>query len=177
MKVKLTLAAFALVLLSINVFSQERKFEIALSLEKPELFTFKPTPVKIKITNLSENTVDIRNDMLVTLVISRLPQEKESATVGRERFDAIVPIPKALALLPLNEFAEFEVTLNDLYWMDSTQSTMDFKRRPNFRAVPPRKNYFYASIRLPEEMDKQGTPLSSAFFSNQFVVSIDRVNF
>lgn len=178
MKLRFLLSVLAVGLFSIAVFAQEKNIEIELSLKNPRILTTsKNVPVKIKITNKSEQTLNTEDLGNLFLYFSKCQKDVMCYTYGDLLFASVGIKSKKLKK---NKSIEFKTNLSDLIWNDNMSSfryglkISGFKSfNNNFYVIPTENIYFYAAIPTRKDVLPQGTRLPEDFLSNQITVSLN----
>ena len=162
------------VLFSANVFSQEQKISVEIFLQETAIRkTSKSVPVKVKITNMSDQIVNTADFGGIGFYFSKCPQAKKCQT----RTDVYVA-GKEFKSESLKKYQalEFEVNLADLYWSDLISNIFDTTMPKNLFTVPSANKYFFANVRIPiESLKVEGIgeiPRNKSFESNEIEVSL-----
>jgi hypothetical protein len=162
-------------LFSTNIYSQEQKITVDISLKETTLrTTAKSVPVRVKITNMSDAALDTAEFASITFYFSKCPQAKKCET----RTDVYVAGREFKGeSLKKYQSLEFEVNLADLYWNDLISSIFDTTMPKNLFTVPGANKYLFADIRIPlgnvRIKDVSGEfPISKSFESNEIEVKL-----
>ncbi len=168
MNLRFLLLVLAVSLFSIASFAQEKNIEIELSLKDSKILTkSKNVPVKIKITNKSEQTLNTEDLGNLFLYFSKC-QKNVMCYAGGDLLFASVGIKSKK--LKKNKSIEFESNLSDSIWIDELSSFRYNKK--NFYTIPTETIYFYAAIPTRKDVLPEGTRLPEDFLSNQITVSL-----
>src|SRR5687767_8282 len=118
MKVKYLFLVLISVLFSSNLFGQDFKVEI--SLDNANFGSIKTlNPLKVKITNKSEKTLNTKDLLPLRFYFSKCPQTK-SCDTREDNLTASAKLEEKT--LGKGESFEFQINLADLYWSDPISS-------------------------------------------------------
>jgi len=172
---KLRILFFTILLFSVNIYSQEQKITVEISLKETTIRKLaKSVPVKVKITNMSDQTVNTADFGGIGFYLSKCPQAKKCETI-----DDVYTASDAVKGGNLKKYQslEIEVNLADLYWQDLISSIFDVSAPKNLFTVPSANKYFFADVKLPKGSVKVdgvsgAVPLSKSFESNEIEVNL-----
>ena len=169
MKLKLLFLVFIFNFLSIVSFAQEKNIEIQVSLKSPAIETkSKNVPVKIKITNKSEQILDTEDLGNLVLYFSTCRQDDEMCYRLGGLLSASVEIKSTK--IKKNKSIEFEANLSDLVWGSILSSFRSSEK--NFYTISKENKYFYAALPTRKNVLPDGTRLADDFLSNQITVRL-----
>jgi Mor family transcriptional regulator len=173
---KLKILFLIVLVFSAKIYAQqEQKITVEISLKETTLRKLaKNIPVKVKITNMSDqifNTADIGG---IEFYFSKCPQTKKC-----KRLDDLYSASDAIKNKRLKKYQslETEINLADLYWTDPILSVFDTSFPKNIDMVPNVNKYFFADVKIPKGTAKIDDIsgeilLNKSFESNEIEVSL-----
>jgi hypothetical protein len=159
----------------VNIYSQEQKITVEVSFKETILRKLaKSVPVKVKITNMSDQIVNTADFGGIGFYLSKCPQAKKCETRDDVYFAGSAVKGEKLKKY---QSLETEINLADLYWQDLILSTFDTSLPKNLFTVPTANKYFFADVKIAKGTVKvegvpREVPLSRSFESNEIEVSL-----
>lgn len=172
---KLKVLFLIVLLFSVNIYAQEQKITVEISLKETTLRRLaKNIPVKVKITNMSDQIINTADFGGIEFYFSKCPQAKKC-----KRRDDVYSASDAVKGKKLRKYQslETEVNLADLYWTDPILSVFDTSFPKNIFTVPNVNKYFFADVKLSNGSVKVdgvsgAVLLNKSFESNEIEVSL-----
>ncbi|MEP6903609.1 MAG: hypothetical protein ABJA66_17935 [Actinomycetota bacterium] len=169
MKLRFLFLLLATTVFSTFSFAQDKNIAIEISLKDLKILTTnKNVPVKIKITNKSEQILNTGDLGDLFLYFSKCRKVEMCYRQGDLLFGIVKIKSKTLKK---DKSLEFESNLSDLIWIDELSSYR--YDRKNFETIPAENIYFYAAIPTRKDVLPKGVRLPEDFLSNQIAVSLN----
>jgi hypothetical protein len=171
MTIKLISTVLIILFLAVSGFTQKR-FELELSLEKPELLLgVDINIVKVKITNLTEKDISTGEAAMIKFYLSRCPKDKDTdcRAKGDIYFAGVLPSSRWRDIKP-KESTEAEINLSKLSWDDVISPNFELTTPNNFYTVPARRSYFFAESETAELKSQAAGQAEKKYRSNQIEV-------
>lgn len=169
MKVKYLFSVLILVLFSSNLFGQD--FNVEISLDNANFRSIKNlNPLKIKIINKSEKTLNTKTLLPLRFYFSKCPQT-ESCNTREDNLMASAKLKEKM--LGKGESFEFQINLADLHWFDPMSSVWDFSEPKNIQIVPASNKHFFVDAAVIKQYVEQGSsgefPMKAVYRSNEII--------